>query len=721
MIQSPHDDRTPPMTPQLALRVAVIGTCALIMFAVIFFRLWFLQVLSGSTYAAQAQSNVTRKIPVAAERGDILSSNGTILVGSQEVPAIEIATPQLPVQIDSSDLDNQPAKDYAVYDKLAKVLQMSTKPKSCPYTVYTNKGAVDHDPSLAPIPCLIAQGLANTPYANVVIKSDVSPDIRDYLQEREAQFPGVVSEQVYLRQYRYGELAAQVLGYVRPITQAEVGTKNFKGAGNTDIVGQAGLEYQYNLELQGKDGYDAVKVNSDNQFEGYAKEKPEQQGENLQLSLDLSLEQTGLSALQHSIDSNPGAVSGSFVAMDPDNGQVYAMGSLPSYNPSWFTKPLSAKAYQQDFGDPNAAPLVDRAISSPLPDGSTFKVITATAALETGVIGIDDDIDDTGQFCYPGVSTSLPGSCIQNSGGAASGPIDLENAIRVSDDVYFYNLGYRLYQRDGKNANDWPLQKWAKAFGIGQTTGIDLPGESSGVLPTPAYLTGLYKQELECEHATGGYRYTAVIDGQRVYSATKQPGYSRSTKTSACGISNYNLSYWVPGDTVEMGVGQGDDLVTPIQLAVVYAAIENGGTIVTPHVAQDTLTQSGTVITKFNYPAKRKLSINPIYLNAIRTGLNEAAQTAGGTSYDVMGNFPEPVYGKTGTAELGDSANSPEDAWYACYVPSKTKPIVVVVNVEKGGFGDVAAAPVAREILSQWFLGKPGPYVTGTGTDSNTG
>jgi len=159
--------------------------------------------------------------------------------------------------------------------------------------------------------------------------------------------------------------------------------------------------------------------------------------------------------------------------------------------------------------------------------------------------------------------------------------------------------------------------------------------------------------------------------------------------------------------------------VTPMQLAVVYSAIENGGTIVTPHVAQEVESPNGNVLQRFDPAPKRKLPIDASYLSAIQEGLHLAATGPSGTSSGVMGNFPEPVYGKTGTAELGNSASSPEDAWYACYVPASatSKPILVVVNVEKGGFGAVAAAPVAREILSQWFLGKPGPYVAGTSTD----
>ena len=727
MIQSPLDDRTPPITPQLAMRVAIIGTCALAMFAVIFFRLWFLQVLSGSQYVAEAQTNILRKIPVPAPRGEILSSNGTALVRSVQVPAVEIETPDLPVPITPSTiLSKQPAGDYPLYDKLARLLGMSTKPSSCKYTIYESKGPQTYDPRLAPIPCDIAQGLANTSYANVTIKTDVSADVRDYIAERQAEFQGVISEQVYLRQYPYNDLAAQVFGTVGPLTSAEEGTANFKGNKATDIVGQSGLEWQYNQYLSGTDGYYAVKVNSQNEFQGQARSKAPQQGDNLQLSLDLALEQTGDKSLANSIASNAPADSGAFVAMDPENGQIYGMGSLPSYNPSLFTHPISQATYNKDFLDNPAAPLVNRAIDSPLPDGSTFKVITATAALEGGVWGLNEVYDDNGEFCFPGESSTTPGACLHNSGQAAYGAVNLETAIQDSVDTFFYNLGDKLNSQPIEtyaHPNGGELQKWAKAYGIGETTGVDLPGEAAGTLPSPGYLSWRTSQEMQCETATGEYKYT---NGQGLFSSKPEAGYHHSPKQPAgCGIMSPDKAddTWSVGDNVNTAVGQGYDQVTPLQLAVVYAALANGGNIVTPHIGEDIQTKTGQILQKFNPGIKRHLDINPIYRQAILTGLRDAATS--GTSADVMGNFPYQVYGKTGTAQEGTAeqiaTNTETDyAWYACFVPATatSKPIVVVVSVEKGGFGDVAAAPVARQILSQWFTGKPGPYVTGTSTDT---
>jgi penicillin-binding protein 2 len=741
----PLDPRTPPMTPQLALRVAIVGGIALVMFALIFFRLWFLQVLSGSQYAADAQGNITRSVPVAAPRGEILASDGSILVGSTPVPAVQIEPPDLrPTPLTYENFQKDIGQDDALFNRLAKVLRMSTKPEPCQYTIYVTKskrfpeGYVIHDPKLAQIPCLITQSIANEAYANVTIKTDVTPDVQAYLAERQLDFPGVSAEQpVYVRDYPHDTLGAQMFGTIGPISALERAIEakgdGFKGAKATDVVGQSGLEYEYDQYLLGVDGTERVKVNAANQFEGYANETAPTPGYNLKTWIDLKLQKVGEAALAESIAKNSGAGAdgGAFVAMNPVNGEIYAMGSNPTYPPRELAHPISQATYNTDFLSPSANdPLLNRAIGTALPNGSTFKVITATAALERGVWGVDEPYDDIGEFCYPGEDPKLPGSCIHNSGGEAQGPITLEKAIQVSDDVYFYNLGYRLngVTPPATDPNGGVLQEWARQFGIGRSTGVDLPGESSGTLPTPNYLLARYHEEVQCETATGDYAYT---NGQGLTSSTKLPGYHRSPKHPAskggCGIASpvYSNDVWTVGDNVESGVGQGDDQVTPMQLAVVYAAIENGGKIVAPHIGEDIESSEGTILQQLNPAIKRTLKINPDYLDAIRQGLHLAAQSAGGTSDDVMGNFPEPVYGKTGTAQEGTAAaiNSHTEtdySWYAAYVPSKTKPIVVIVSVEKGGFGDVAAAPVARQILSQWFLGKAGPYVVGSSTSKNT-
>jgi penicillin-binding protein 2 len=715
----PLDQRTPPMTPQLALRVAIVGSIALVFFALIFFRLWFLQVLSGSDYVLDAQSNITRTVAVAAPRGEILASNGMPLVSSTPVPAVEIEPPDLPTPLTYQNFQKDIGQDDALFNKLARVLLMSTKPQPCSYTLYLVTGPAVHDPNLAAIPCLITKSIANQAYANVTIKTDVTADVEAYLDERQLDFPGVSTQKVYVRSYPHQTLGAQMFGTVAPITALERTIEKkgqgFKGAKATDVVGQTGLEYEYDQYLLGIDGTERVKVNAANQFEGYGKLTKPTPGYNLKTSIDVKLQKVGEAALAQSIATNKsaGADGGAFIAMDPQNGEIYAMGSNPTYSPSFFTHPFSQQAYNTDFRDNPGKPLLNRAIGTALPDGSTFKVITATAALESGKYSADEIYDDIGKFCYPGEDPTLPGSCLHNSGNASYGPVDLERAIQVSDDDYFYNLGYLL--NGGATGNGGALQQWARQFGIGQPTGIDLPGENPGSLPSPNYFQFLYKQEIECQNATGPYK-----------GRPKQPAkmIDGTVVSGGCGIAN--TSGWSVGDNVNTAVGQGDVQVTPLQLAVVYSALANGnGAVVTPHIGDDIQSSTGDVLTKIDPAPKRYVKINPAYRATILAGLHAAAQQPGGTSDDVMGGFPMPVYGKTGTAQEGTAEQiatntETDNAWYACFVPATatTKPIVIVVSVEKGGFGDVAAAPVARQMLSQWFLGKKGSYINGSSTDT---
>jgi penicillin-binding protein 2 len=300
------------------------------------------------------------------------------------------------------------------------------------------------------------------------------------------------------------------------------------------------------------------------------------------------------------------------------------MGSLPSFDPSVLTKPISKPAYNRLYGPATSDPQKNRAIDDLYPTGSTFKVITATAALESGVWGLGETYDDTGEYCL--------GSrvCLHNQGQVSNGTLNLVNAIRVSDDVFFYNLGAKLNADPQTHPLGGPLQQWARLFNL--------------------------------------------------------------------------------------AVGQGGLLVTPLQLAVAYGAIANGGTIVHPHIGLQIDDPTGKVLQNIDPPPIRHISIDPAYLGAIREGLREAASAPGGTSAGVIGKFPLPVYGEAGTAQTFPHGVEEDQAWYAAYVPASAtrKSIVVVVTVERGGFGAHAAAPVARQILSQWFRGTPGPYVAGT-------
>jgi penicillin-binding protein 2 len=688
MIQ-PQDDRRAPLTPQLALRVAVIGGFALAMFAIIFFRLWFLQVLNTTHYIQQASINRIRHIAIPAARGDVLDRSGTVLVDSKSAIDVQIQPPDLPVPANRSNFAHPPRRDMAVYRRLAGVLGLPTRKGPCRVTGLVKPGVVT-TVRLAQIPCDVAQQESLLPYANVTVKRDVSKYVQYYLAERQNQFPGVIVEKVYLRRYPLGRTAAQLFGTVGPINPQEVKYRRYKGLSQNSIIGQSGLEYFYDKDLRGTDGQANVQVNALGQPVGDLKGVAPVTGNTLKLSLDLRLQQVGEQALQQSISTNPPANSGAFVAMNPENGEVYAMGSLPEVSPGIFTHPLSKAAYDQINSVASNYPLINRAIQTAGPDGSTFKPITATAALQSRAWSVNEPFDDTGQFCQGAL-------CRHNSGGAAYGVVTLPKAIQVSSDVFFYNLGALTNVDPIAHPNGGALQSWAHLYGIGRKTGIDLGGEIPGNLPSPKWRLHVDALEHQCELGIGPYK-----------------GHGRH---ASCGIADGRP--WSAGDNVNLAVGQGDVQVTPLQLAVAYSAIANGGangaTIVRPHLGLQIDSSDGTVLSNISPPPARHINVDPAYLDAIRAGLRAAASQPGGTSADVFGNFPEQVYGKTGTAQY----NGQQDySWYACFVPktATTTPITIVVTVEQGGFGAVAAAPVARQMLSQWFFGKKGQYVAGKST-----
>jgi penicillin-binding protein 2 len=669
MIQLP-EERRPPMTPQLALRVAILGSFALALFAIVFFRLWFLQVLSGEKYLAQASTNFVRDISIPAPRGEILDRNGNILVDNTTSLEVQISPPDLPVPLDATTAARPPGKDVAIYRRLGAVLGIKMKNQTC-----TVAGLGVH--VLDPIACAVAQQQALLPYANVTVKKYVDQYVQYYVAERQNQFPGVRVQQIYLRRYPLGSLAAQMFGTVGRITAQEVKQKQYRFVSQNSIIGQTGLELHYDDYLRGVDGAERIQVNSLGNFKGYLQQWPTRAGHNLRLSIDVNLQRAGERALQQAIANNPPATAGAFVAMNPDTGEIYAMGSNPTFDPNIFTRPVSESVYKQLNNAASGYPLVNRATQSAYPTGSTFKGITATAALQSGVWNTSDTYDDSGVY------SNGPGDTRHNAGHASYGTLDLTQAIKVSSDDFFYNLGRLLNAEPTTHPKGGALQDWARKFGIGQPTGVDTGGESKGILPSPSWRSQNNNREL---------------------------AYERKHHKPCCTLGD--LRPWSVGDNENLAVGQGDLEASPLQLAVAYSALAHHGWVPRPHVGLEVDQSDGTVLRKIDPPPARHINVAPQNLDAILQGLRDAASAPGGTSADVFSSFREQVYGKTGTAERGILANQ---SWYVCFVPdwATNKPILVVVTVEQGGFGAQAAAPAAREILSQWFFGKPGPWTAG--------
>jgi penicillin-binding protein 2 len=476
--------------------------------------------------------------------------------------------------------------------------------------------------------------------------------------------------------YPFGDLAAQVLGIVSGGSRTQSGASS-----SVTTTGRTGLEAQYQPQLAA--------------------------GQTVQTSIAPSVQRAGQRSLQHSVSVNH-ASGGAFVVMNPQNGSVYAMGSNPTFKPSQLAGHASGRQYRRLNSASAGYPLFNRAIQSVAPVGSLFKPITAAAALQSGQWNLDQDYDDTGTFT---IGSGASRQIRHNSGGAAYGVLNIQRALQVADDTFYYNLGARMNVNTGHGG---ALQNWAHKFGIGQKPGIDLPGPAAGTLPDPVWRAQQDKLESECEQATGPYSYTNDAGDS---SATPKPGYHRNRPRQSCGIADGRA--WSIGDNVSLAVGQGDIQASPLQMAVTYAAIANGGTLVTPHLASALQQRNGTTQALSTSPSS-KLGLSPANLTAIQNGLRRAANSAGGTIADVFKRFPESVYGEVGTAQYipttGPHADREADyGWYAGYVPATTtrKPVVVVVWIQDGTFGDASAAPVARQILSQWFTGHPGPYKAG--------
>jgi penicillin-binding protein 2 len=655
-VRTPDPRVPPPGASQVGLRVAILGGVALIMFGIIFFRLWYLQILSGEQYVQQAAANTLRDLSIAAPRGQILDSEGNVLVTSRVTNAVQIVPSELPPV---------GPRRWALYRRLGKLIGMSPRR----------------------IVEIEEKGHREVSYAPVTIDPDAGRGVLTVLGERQNEFPGVKQEPVSIRDYPHGEMAAQVFGYVSQVTKEEEAPKSplhphFKGVEAGTTVGQEGLEYQYDRYLRGIPGVRPVEVNSENQVVSANQPvtKP-RTGYSLRLTLNLPLQQEGEIALRKGMelahaDGNPGN-GGAFLAMEPRSGAILALGSYPSFDPNRFTKPLTEselKEVEQIGQGAEGAnppdPLLDRATEGHYPTGSTFKPITAMASLEAGLLDPTVGMGAGNCIVAPG------GEEFCNAGKVNYGAVGLVEALKVSSDTYFFEVG------EHDNGHEPPvIQGMAHRLGIGRPTGVDLPNESEGVLPSPSWREAQNAKQAKC---------------------------LRHHRSSECGYVA-EIRPWEPGDNMDLAVGQGDLQTDPLQMAVAYSTLANAfmnggeGTVPTPHLGMAIENPGGGILQTLNFPPRRKVRFDPANLDLVMEGIHDATSETGGTSADVWSGWNQakyPVYGKTGTAER---AGQIEQAWYMCILPDAGRPIVIAVTVEQGGFGDQAAAPVARLIASKWF------------------
>jgi penicillin-binding protein 2 len=622
-------------TPKLARRVGLLGALVVIGFAALLMRLWALQVLSGPHYAAQAVANQVRTVRVAAPRGPILDSTGRILVTNQPVTSIELSPSGLP-------------KDHASRVReiraLAHVARVSVR--------HVSKLIVDrrvHNDLLDPI----------------VVRTEATRPMQTYLEERATDFPGLTLARSYIRRYPNGSVAAQLLGY---------DGQNTHSAG--EVIGLTGIESAFNTFLRGVPGEARVTVDSLGRPHSprLLTTSPEI-GQTVRLTINARLQIAAQNALGYGIQlaRNQGqwaADGGAIVALNPKNGAILALASSPTYDPSVYSgrvtnRKLAAQGLVGQSAFRMNHPAVDRAVDGTYPPGSTFKPLTAIAALEEHLIKPYAFYPCTGTYVSPDDRSQR---VWHNWDRFVDQPMDLPTAIAQSCDTYFYRAANKFYELPTNRGQ--PIQKWARAFGFGKESGSDLGPQSAGLVPTI--------------------------------------GWKQRTWTKA-NDRNWRVdSIWNPGDSLNLAIGQGFLLVTPLQMARFYAAIANGGKLVTPHILMDVENQNGTPVPTSAPPAPRPVpGLNPADLKVVQQGLLEGTQASFGTSYGVFGNFPYQIAGKTGTAQktvhVPGYTGEKDQSWWCGYGPATDAKIVVCAVIENGGEGGSAAAPAAERVFAKFF------------------
>ncbi|HLG07522.1 MAG TPA: penicillin-binding protein 2 [Gaiellaceae bacterium] len=627
--------------------MAVLGAITLLAFTVLFFRLWSLQVLTGDEHLNAAQNNQLRLVRVEAPRGPILDRRGRVVVSNVAGTAIQLWVGDMPKE-----------GRYELVQRLARVLNVP--PKALAREV--------DDRRLDPV----------TP---ITVKTSVGEEQVNYLYEHQAEFPGVEIVQVYLRDYAYAALAAQILGYTGEISPEELERLRRDGYRAGDRIGKTGVEAAFDSYLRGRVGLAQIRVDSLGRPQSRIELRQEPRpGYALRLTLDMRLQRAAEEALRYGIDlahqnDEWAADGGAIVALDPRDGAVLAMASAPTFKPSVYVGRVDPKKLEalldEDVARSANYPGLNRALAGLYPPGSTWKPVTALAGMQEHVFSAYDSLR-----CSPFAFYGRDRQKFRNWNPNVSRLMTLPEALAESCDTYFYEIGNRFYE--GGSESRVRMQQWARRFGFGAPTGLDIGGEADGLLPTPEWR-----------------RKTFESDWDRA---------------------------WNPGDSIQLAIGQKDLLVTPLQMAVFYAMLANGGNVVTPYLVSNVEQPGGkgsprVVLRRFAPPPPQPAGVDPAALAAVRDGLYLATHSASGTSSGVFANYDVPISGKTGTAEKvvplpGYPSDHLEDqSWWCGWGPSDAARLVVCALIENGGHGSSAAAPAALRVFERYFGVKAPPSV----------
>lgn len=582
-------------------RLHTLLVVCLVLFAVLLGRMVYLQLWRGDYYAKQSDGNRLRQSRILAPRGIIYDSEGKELVNN--LPGYAVV------------LQKQSSYKPETLQRLSNLLQMPVEEINAKIKASENF------------------------YEPIMLKNNLDQQMVTKIEEQRRYMPEVMLSVQPIRNYPYHELAVHALGYVGEVSSYEIEQGLFKNISQGSLVGKGGLEKSYDKYLRGEDGAFMEEVDvAGNVVKHYDSVQPVP-GKNLKLTIDYELQKELEAftdkhlAFLRSSGIAPGARAAAVVAIDPRNGAVRAMVSRPGYDPNWFVHGISSKNWNSINNDPNY-PMNNKVITGEYPPGSTFKIVTGSAAFELKKVGLNEPIFDGG--FHPMVPT------MGNAGGEVLGWLTFIKALAMSDNVYFYELGYRVGIDN--------IEKYAHIFGFGERTGIDLEGESKGLVASKKVKREIWDED------------------------------------------------WRLGDTFNAAIGQGFNLTTPIQLSVMLSIVANGGTKYQPYLVDSIINSDGSLFEKPKRAEGKHIDVSQQTIDYIRMGMSATTQEGGTASY--FAGLPKPIAGKTGTAE---NSHGRDHGLFVAYGPVDDPELVVVCIVEQGGFGSVAAGPIVYKAFEEFF------------------
>ena len=585
-------------------RLHTLLVVCLVLFAVLLGRMVYLQLWRGDYYAKQSDGNRLRQSRILAPRGIIYDSEGKELVNN--LPGYAVV------------LQKQSSYKPETLQRLSNLLQMPVEEINAKIKASKNF------------------------YEPIMLKNNLDQQMVTKIEEQRRYMPEVMLSVQPIRNYPYHELAVHALGYVGEVSAYEIEQGLFKNITQGSLVGKGGLEKTYDKYLRGEDGAFMEEVDvAGNVVKHYDSVQPIP-GKNLKLTIDYELQKELEAftdkhlAFLRSSGIAPGARAAAVVAIDPRNGAVRAMVSRPGYDPNWFVHGISSKNWNSSNNDPNY-PMNNKVITGEYPPGSTFKIVTGSAAFELKKVGLNEPIFDGG--FHPMVPT------MGNAGGEVLGWLTFIKALAMSDNVYFYELGYRVGIDN--------IEKYAHIFGFGERTGIDLEGESKGLVASKKVKREIWDED------------------------------------------------WRLGDTFNAAIGQGFNLTTPIQLSVMLSIVANGGTKYQPYLVDSIINSDGSLFEKPKRAEGKHIDVSQQTIDYIRMGMSATTQEGGTASY--FAGLPKPIAGKTGTAE---NSHGRDHGLFVAYGPVDDPELVVVCIVEQGGFGSVAAGPIVYKAFEEFFQEK---------------